>query len=233
MALLEIPANTSSTAARQLGIYALVRKIEIVSQRDPSGELPADLHEIARTALLHYAAEADDAREPHVRHVAEISYRIARAIGWHEEHASALRVAAALHDIGKVGVPAQILYKPASLTSPELDILQKHTWLGYRLFGRTSYPVLKMARVISLAHHERWNGGGYPRGLRDYKIPEAARIVALADTYDSLINARPYRDPFPAAEALDRMDRMRKQAFDPEMWPEFLRAREVETPPAG
>lgn len=229
MALLEVPPNTSELAARPLKIYSLVRKIELASRNDPAGELSGSFYQTATHGLVQFAGIADDARESHVRRVADISYRIARAIGWTEHHAETLRVAAALHDIGKVGVPAQILYKPVELNDRERTVLRKHTWLGYRLFGRAQFPILKMARVISLAHHERWDGGGYPRGIKDVKIPEAARIVALADTYDTLLSPRPFRDPFPSAEALDRMDRIRKQAFDPEMWPEFLRVRDEET----
>ena len=139
-------------------------------------------------------------------------------------------MAAALYDVGKLGGPAAILRKTTPLTSDERRLLRMHTWLGYRLFGRSEYPILKMARVVALAHHERWDGSGYPRGLRDFRIPEAARIVAVADTYDTLVRPRPFRDPIPAPEALDRMDRVRAQAFDPEVWAAFLRVRDQAPP---
>lgn len=226
MSLLEFPPNASAESARQLGIYALARKIELASRRSPGGELPPALRSAAVLGLVRYAGIADDAGESHARRVGDLSCRIAVGLGWQADHADNLRVAAALHDVGKLGVPAAILRKPTALTGSERRVLRMHTWLGYRLFGRSEYPILKMARVVALGHHERWDGSGYPRALRDFRIPEAARIVAVADTYDTMIRPRPYRDPFPAPEALNRMDRMRAQAFDPEIWAEFLRVRE-------
>ena len=226
MSLLEFPPNASAESARQLGIYALARKIELASRRSPGGELPPSLRSAAVLGLVRYAGIADDAGESHARRVGDLSCRIAVGLGWQADHAENLRVAAALHDVGKLGVPAAILRKPTTLTDDERRVLRMHTWLGYRLFGRSEYPILKMARVVALGHHERWDGSGYPRALRDFRIPEAARIVAVADTYHTMIRPRPYRDPIPAPEALDRMDRMRAQAFDPEIWAEFLRVRE-------
>jgi putative two-component system response regulator len=230
MSLLEFPPNASAESARQLGIYALARKIELASRRHPGGELPAGLRAAAVLGLVRYAGIADDAGEAHARRVGELSHRVARDLGWAEGHAETLRVAAALHDVGKLGVPAAVLRKPGKLTDDERRVLRMHTWLGYRLFGRAEYPVLRMARVVALGHHERWDGSGYPRGLRDLRIPEAARIVAVADTYDTLVRPRPFRDPIPAPEALDRMDRVHARSFDPDVWAAFLRVRE--DPPA-
>jgi len=230
MSLLEFPPNASAESARQLGIYALARKMELASRRSPGGELPPALRSAAFMGLVRYAGIADDAGEAHARRVGDLSFRIAEGLGWQPEHAETLRVAAALHDVGKLGVPGAILRKPTPLNDDERRLLRMHTWLGYRLFGRAEYPVLKMARVVALSHHERWDGSGYPRALRDFRIPEAARIVAVADTYDTMVRPRPYRDPIPAPEALDRMDRMHARAFDPEIWTQFLRVRDQASP---
>ncbi len=105
MSLLEFPPNASVECARQLGIYALARNIELASRRSPGGELPPSLRSAAVLGLVRYAGVADDAGESHARRVGDLSCRIAVGLGWQAEHAENLRVAAALHDVGKLGVP--------------------------------------------------------------------------------------------------------------------------------
>src|SRR6185503_1516594 len=104
-----------------------------------------------------------------------------------------LRLAASMHDIGKIGIPDQILRKPGKLTVEEFEVMKTHCEIGANMLRGSDAPLLKMAWEIALSHHERWNGFGYPRGLAENAIPQAARIVAVADVYDALMCERPYK----------------------------------------
>jgi putative nucleotidyltransferase with HDIG domain len=145
--------------------------------------------------LLARAAEKyDETTGEHVKRVSEYSYALARFAGMRQKFCEELRWAAALHDIGKMSIDHSVLNKRGRLDDREFAEMVRHTTLGYEILS--GYPRLAMAAEIAYAHHEMWEGGGYPRKLRRDEIPLAARIVTIADVYDALRSARPYKPGF-------------------------------------
>lgn len=126
-----------------------------------------------------------------------------------------LERAAALHDVGKVGVPDAILLKPGPLTPNEVQIIKRHTIVGAKILSGSEAPLLRMAETVALTHHERWDGHGYPSGRRADDIPLVGRIVALADAFDAMTHDRPYQQAVPAARALSTIQEQRGRHFDP------------------
>ncbi|MBX6363038.1 MAG: response regulator [Gemmatimonadetes bacterium] len=166
--------------------------------------------------LLALAAEyRDDQTGRHTRRVGALAALIAREMGLSEQEAEQIRDAALLHDVGKVGVPDRILLKEGSISDAEREIMQRHTLIGMRILSRSAFPVMRLAAEIAASHHEWWDGSGYPRGLRGEEIPLAGRIVALADVYDSLTHARPYKRAWTQEEALAEIASGRGTHFDP------------------
>jgi putative two-component system response regulator len=154
----------------------------------------------------------------HLRRIGAFAARLAEELGWQPTAVDDLRVAAPLHDVGKIGVPDEVLLKPGRLTEEEFRIVRSHTLVGAEILGGSEVPLLEMAADIALCHHENWDGRGYPNGLAGEHIPEAARIVALVDVYDALVNDRVYRPALPQGEALGVMVDMAASRFDPLMF---------------
>jgi response regulator RpfG family c-di-GMP phosphodiesterase len=193
-------------------------------------------------ALARLAERRDNETGRHLVRVSEYSRLIAlglREDGAYVEELSDRFVddvarSAPLHDIGKVGIPDQILLKPGRLTAEEWEIMRRHTTIGgdtlRSVIENTPRPgFLRVAHDIALYHHEKWNGTGYPEGLARQDIPLCARIVALADVFDALTTRRPYKDPWTMAEALELIRRERGEQFDPAVVDAFLhRVAEVE-----
>ena len=130
--------------------------------------------------------------------------------------------AAPLHDVGKVAIPDAILLKPGSLTPEERAIVETHAEEGHRLLRGSSSSILDMGATIALSHHERWDGGGYPRGLERENIPIEGRIVAIADVFDALTSHRVYRDAFPVEKAVEMMLEQSDRHFDPVLLQAFM-----------
>ncbi|SHJ49661.1 HD-GYP domain-containing protein [Desulfofundulus thermosubterraneus] len=151
--------------------------------------------------IYHDAVEclvaALEARDPyscgHSRRVADMAVDLARLVGLKGRELEMVHIAAHLHDIGKIGVPDQILRKPGRLLSHEYAIIQRHPEIGYNILVKSRQ--LKRVAVMVLHHHERWDGKGYPRGLKGEAIPLGSRIIALCDTVDAMTSERPYRPP--------------------------------------
>jgi putative two-component system response regulator len=155
---------------------------------------------IERLALA--AEYRDDETSQHNRRVGNMSSLIAEAIGMPADQARLLRRAAALHDIGKIGIPDALLRKPAGLAESEIRVMRTHTTIGARILGGSHIPLLQLAESVALSHHERWDGSGYPRALAGTDIPVSGRIVAVADAFDAITNDRPYRPARSADVAL-------------------------------
>lgn len=178
------------------------------------GRLPAievDLaHRLARIAEFR-----DYPDGAHVERVGRLSEILAARIGVPESDVAIIRLAAPLHDIGKIAIPDDILLKPAPLTLDELDIAKSHTTVGARLLDGSPSPILRMAADIALYHHENWDGTGYTPGIRQENIPLPARIVSVADVFDALTHPRPYKRAWSSSDALEWIVSMRARKFDP------------------
>lgn len=181
----------------------------------------------ARTETLQCLARAaeyrDGATHEHTERVASLAAELAEELGWAPERVELLRLAAPLHDIGKLAVPDAILLKPGKLTEEEFEQVKVHAEAGASILSDTRSDVLAMGREIARSHHEWWDGSGYPRGLRGTAIPEAGRIVALADVYDALTSQRPYKDAWSHERAREEIVRLRGRQFDPDLVDAFLR----------
>jgi putative two-component system response regulator len=133
-----------------------------------------------------------------------------------------IHLAAPLHDVGKIGVPDEILFKPGRLTSDERARMQLHTEHGEDILGGSNWTLLKVAAAIAAGHHERWDGAGYPRGLAGEDIPLPSRIVAVADVFDALVSPRSYKQPWSLEEARRYLMEERGHHFDPACVDAFL-----------
>jgi putative two-component system response regulator len=179
-------------------------------------------HEETICHLLKASLYRDEETGAHIKRTGWYSELLAGAIGWSREQADLIRLAAPMHDIGKIGIPDAILRKPGSLTSDEFAVMRTHSQIGAAMLARSESPTLQMAREIALCHHERWDGNGYPAALRDTAIPEAARIVAIVDVYDALSHDRVYRPAMCEPEVLSIMRRGRGLHFDPFLFDAFM-----------
>ncbi len=182
--------------------------------RERTLELQQAKQEILK--LLGKASEyRDDMTGQHTQRVGRLSGLIAEQLGIEPRHVELIRMAAPLHDIGKIGIPDEILLKPGRFEPHEFDRMKQHTMIGASILEGSYFTVLKLAGVIAQFHHEKWDGSGYPFGLQGVAIPIEARIVALADFYDALTHERPYKKAWSHQEALDEIVRQRGLHFDP------------------
>ena len=170
----------------------------------------------------------DEGTGNHVFRMARYSLEIAHGLDLDENTCDLIVQAAPLHDIGKIGIPDAILLKPARLTEEERAIIETHTSIGFDILKGSSSEYLSMAASIALHHHERFDGKGYPYGLRGEEIPLEARIVAVADTLDALMTVRPYKDAWTRTEALKYIQEHSGSHFDPDcVWALMDREEQV------
>lgn len=168
---------------------------------------------VRRLALAAEFRDADTAR--HVARVGEYAGVIARKLGHANDDVRKLELASALHDVGKIGVPDEILRKRGRLSPEERRTMETHTTIGYMMLEDTSIDLLDLAASIALTHHERWDGSGYPNGLAGEEIPMEGRITAIADVFDALVSTRIYRKGYALVEAVQMMKEGRGTHFDP------------------
>ncbi len=162
----------------------------------------------------------------HLQRMALYSRAIAVAMGFSEDEAEAVELSAPLHDIGKIGIPDYILLKKETLTDEELKIMRTHPIIGYEILQDSPSKYLQMGGEIALAHHENYNGTGYPYGLKGQEIPLVARIVAVADVFDALTTVRPYKQAWPMDQAFSLLAEESGKKFDPEIVTIMLSIRE-------
>ena len=202
----------------------------------------------SRQEAIHCLARAGEYRDDdtghHVTRVGQYSALIASELGFPKSAIELIEQAAQLHDVGKIGIPDSILHKPGKLEPHEFELIQEHcgigrriinplsheesirlkshTSVGMQIMGSTSSPVLKLAAVIAASHHEKWDGSGYPKGLSGNAIPIEGRIVAVADVFDALSSARPYKKAFPLEQCLQILQEGREKHFDPRVLDAFM-----------
>jgi putative two-component system response regulator len=181
-----------------------------------------EAHEETIHRLITASSFRDEETGAHIRRTGLFSEALARTIGWSNSECDLLRMAAPMHDLGKIGIPDAVLRKPGRLTAEEFEVMKRHTTIGARMLEGSSSPVLQLAREVALSHHERWDGTGYPHGTGGESISEAARIVAVVDVYDALTHHRVYRPALPEAEVLEIMHDGAGTHFDPALLAVFL-----------
>eukprot|EP01029_Cantina_marsupialis_P032405 TRINITY_DN98675_c0_g2_i1.p1 TRINITY_DN98675_c0_g2~~TRINITY_DN98675_c0_g2_i1.p1 ORF type:complete len:215 (-),score=40.55 TRINITY_DN98675_c0_g2_i1:35-679(-) len=188
-------------------------------------ELHRELEETQRE-VIYKLGEIGETRSKetgnHVKRVAEYSKILAEKIGLPKEDVNILFAASPMHDIGKVGIPDSILNKPEKLTPEEWDFMQMHSEIGYNILNSSNRPILKAAALICHTHHEKWNGKGYPNGLKGEEIHIFGRITAVADVFDALGSDRCYKKAWPLEDILKLLKNQKGKHFDPKLIDVFM-----------
>lgn len=184
--------------------------------RDRNDELEETRLEIIRR--LGRAGEyRDNETGMHVMRMSKTCERLAHAAGMDMEFSEMILKASPMHDVGKIGIPDNILLKPGRLEPDEFTIMKTHVEIGVDIIGDFESPIMQMAREIALGHHEKWDGGGYPSGLAGEDIPVSARIAAVADVFDALTSERPYKQAWPIEKAVAFMNENAGSHFEPRL----------------
>lgn len=159
----------------------------------------------------------------HILRMSHSSVLLARALGWNENQCELLLHASPMHDVGKIGIPDRILLKPGKLDAEEWEVMKSHTTIGAHILDGDNSPLLTLAREIAMTHHEKWDGSGYPHGLKGEDIPITGRIVALADVFDALTSERPYKKAWSIEAALEFIQNNSGTHFDPVLVALFIK----------
>ena len=185
--------------------------------------------EVEIAKRLAFAAELRDYPDgAHPSRVGRMSAAIAAELGMSAAETELIRLAAPLHDIGKLCIPDAVLLKPSALTPEEMEIVKTHTTQGAKILTGTQSDILQLAEEISLYHHENWDGTGYTPGLSGEQIPLPGRIVSVADVFDALLHKRAYKPAWSAADAVNFIDSQKGKKFDPRVVEAFRRVADVE-----
>ncbi len=159
----------------------------------------------------------------HTRRISELSKHLSNLAGLSDGECETIRFASTLHDVGKIGIPDRILLKPGKLDETEFNIMKMHTTIGGKILSDADrYPVIDAGRIIAMQHHEKWDGSGYPAGIRGEAIHVFARIVSIVDVFDALSSERPYKKAFPLEKTITIMEDGRGVFFDPTLLDLFL-----------
>jgi PAS domain S-box-containing protein/putative nucleotidyltransferase with HDIG domain len=216
----------TARAERLSGLIAIViSKAKLVEQLRAAHAELSNAYETTLEGLARALELRDKETEGHTQRVTEMTVRLARELGMADEELVHIRRGALLHDIGKIGVPDSVLRKPSALTVVEMSVMRKHPEYAYELISAIEF--LYPAIDIPYCHHEKWDGTGYPRGLRGDAIPLAARIFAVVDVWDALSSDRPYRKAWPPEKVMEHLRRLSGTHFDPQVVEAFLKLTDV------
>ena len=192
--------------------------------RERTADLRESQLEVVRR-LSHAAESRDDHTGVHITRMSRMCAELGRTSGLAETDVELLLHAASVHDIGKIAIPDRVLLKQGPLEPDEWELMKSHTVVGAEMLAGSRSPVVQMGEVIARAHHEKWDGTGYPLGLRAEEIPLVARICAVCDVYDALVSDRPYKTAWPVDKALAELRRLSGQHLDPRLVALFVERR--------
>jgi len=218
------PFDRFELRARLLGITRLNRYHKLVKERTnlmSANQQLLSAYEATIEGWSHAMDLRDKETEGHSRRVTELTLKLAKEFGMSDDELLYMRRGALLHDMGKLGVPDSILHKPASLTDEEWTVMRKHPQFAYDMLYSIEY--LRPALDIPYCHHEKWDGSGYPRGLKSDEIPLSARLFAIVDVWDALTSNRPYRPAWTEEKALAYIQEQSGKHFDPQVVAMFLK----------
>lgn len=205
------PFNPSIVQARVRTHLSLVQRDELLETR------------LQVIQSLGAAAEyRDNETGNHIIRLSHHARRLALQVGYSVDAAEELFHAAPMHDVGKIGIPDAVLLKPGKLDSQEWAIMKSHAQIGAQIIGKHNSSLLKLAAELALQHHEKWDGSGYPYGLKGEEIMHQARIIAIVDVFDALLSTRPYKEPWPLDKVLALLEEEKGKHFQPELVEAFV-----------
>jgi len=218
------PVDHYECRARCKNLMTQYQQYKIISDRSRwlerrVAEATSEIRLRERETLIRLARAGeyrDEETGNHVIRMAKYSRIIAEELGFSQDEAEVIEMAAPMHDIGKIGIRDDILLKPGKLTAEEFEIMKTHTLIGHDILKDSPSKYLQMGGIIALGHHEKYDGTGYPYGKKASEISIEARIVAVADVYDALVSERPYKNAWSMQTALEYMENLSGKHFDPE-----------------
>jgi putative two-component system response regulator len=215
---MEVMLRIQNLLATRFLHHQLQNQNQVLEEKVRERTLDLEKAQVEILERLAVAAEyRDDDTGQHTRRVGHLSGLLAAALGLPDDYVELIQRAATMHDLGKIGIPDDILLKRGTLTPEEFDVMKTHTLMGAGILSGGYSELIRMAELIATTHHERWDGSGYPQGLEGEAIPIAGRIVALADAFDALTHKRPYKKPWTVKEAVAEVQRQAGKQFDPKI----------------
>jgi len=229
------PVDHHECRARSRNLLTQYQQYKIISDRSHwlerrVAEATSEIRLRERETLIRLARAGeyrDEETGNHVIRMAKYSRIIAEELGFSQDEAEVIEMAAPMHDIGKIGIRDDILLKPGKLTTEEFEIMKTHTLIGHDILKDSPSKYLQMGGIIALGHHEKYDGTGYPYGKKGSEISIEARIVAVADVYDALVSERPYKNAWSMQTALEYMENLSGKHFDPECLKAFRKNIDV------
>lgn len=172
---------------------------------------------------LGRAAEfRDNETGMHIKRMSSFCRELAKALGLSRRECDMIKDATPMHDVGKIGISDKILLKPGKLDPDEWEIMKTHAAIGAEILSGSQSDILNLAEIIALTHHEKWDGSGYPKGLKGEEIPQVGRLTAICDVFEALTSGRPYKRVWSLGDAISHIKEQRGYHFDPDMVPLFL-----------